>query len=43
MNIIDDASDVDSDINVEDQLRLIFPFCILQFVTKNIMCVTLNL
>ena len=26
----------------EQTLRLIFPFCLLQFVTKNITCVTLN-
>ena len=32
MNITDNDADVDSDVNVEDQLRLIFPFCILQFV-----------
>ena len=33
MNIIDNDSNVDSDINVEDQLRLIFAFCLLQFVS----------
>ena len=30
MKIIGNASDVDSDIDVEDQLRLAFPFCLVQ-------------
>ena len=28
MNIIDNDADVDSDIDAEDQLRSIFPFCL---------------
>ena len=32
MNIMDNDSDVDSDTDVEDQLRLIFPFCLVRFI-----------
>ena len=32
MNIINNDSDVDSNIDVEDKLRLIFSSCLVQFV-----------
>ena len=32
MKIIDNDYDVDSDTDVEDWLRLVLPFCLVQFV-----------
>ena len=43
MNIINSDYNVVSDIDAVSWLRLIFPFCLVQSQTENIMFVTLNL